>query len=106
MMEGLRGTAVVSLLTARAQPLSALAELLSKEFRLPVTDKTGLTGKFDFTLEFAPQTPGALPPEIPDDSASNLVGAVPQQLGLQLEPRNVPVDIIIIDSADKIPTEN
>jgi uncharacterized protein (TIGR03435 family) len=106
MMEGVRGTAVVSLLTARAQPLSALTELLSKEFRLPVTDKTGLSGKFDFTLEFAPQTPGALPPESPDDSASNLVSAVPQQLGLKLEPRNVAVDILIVDSADKIPTEN
>jgi uncharacterized protein (TIGR03435 family) len=69
MMEGVRGTAIVSLLTARAQPLSALTELLSKEFRLPVIDKTGLTGKFDFTLEFAPQTPGALPPESPNDSA-------------------------------------
>jgi uncharacterized protein (TIGR03435 family) len=106
MLEGVRGTAVVSLLTARAQPLSALTELLSREFRLPVTDKTGLTGKFDFTLEFAPQTPGALPPESPDDSASNLVSAVPRQLGLRLEPRNVPVDILIIDSANKIPTEN
>ncbi len=29
-------------------------------------DTTGLTGKFDFPLEFAPQTPGALPPESPD----------------------------------------
>jgi uncharacterized protein (TIGR03435 family) len=58
MMEAVRGKAVVSLLTARAQPLSALVEMLSKEFRLPVVDKTGLPAKFDFTLEFAPQAPG------------------------------------------------
>lgn len=114
MMEGVRGKAVVSFLTARAQPLSALVELLSKEFRLPVTDKTGLTGKFDFTLEFAPQPPGALPPpgsverlpDAPDESGPNLMTAVQQQLGLKLEPKKIPVDILIVDKADKIPTEN
>jgi len=107
IMEGVRGKAVVSFLTAKAQPLSALTELLSKEFRLPVADKTGLTGKFDFTLEFAPEAPGALPSENPEESAAqNLTGAVPRQLGLKLEPKKIPVDILIIDRADKVPTEN
>lgn len=55
-MEGLRGQAVAVFLTARAQPLSALVELLSREFRLPILDKTDLAGKFDFRLEFAPQS--------------------------------------------------
>ena len=105
MMEGVQGTTVVSFLTARAQPLSALVEILSKEFRLPVTDGTGLTGKFDFTLEFAPQAPGELAPET-TDSAPNLVTALPQQLGLKLDPKKIPVDILIIDRADKVPTEN
>ena len=107
LMEGLRGKAVVSFLTARAQPIAALTELLSNEFRLPVTDMTGLTGKFDFTLEFAPQAPGALPPEnAPEESAANLVNAVPEQLGLKLEAKKIPVDMLIVDRADKIPTEN
>ncbi len=113
MMEGVRGTAVVSFLTARAQPLSALVDLLSKEFRLPVRDKTGLAGKFDFTLEFAPQPPGALPPpgsverpDAPDESGPNLMTAVQQQLGLKLEPKKIPVDVLIVDKADKIPTGN
>jgi uncharacterized protein (TIGR03435 family) len=106
MMEGLHGTAVVSFLTARAQPLSALVEMLIKEFRLPITDKTGLTGKFDFTLEFAPEAPGALPPEAPDESAPNLITAIPRQLGLKLDPKKIPVDILVIDRADKSPTEN
>src|SRR2546430_12075535 len=55
---GVKGKAVISFLTARAQPLSALVDTLSREFRLPIADKTGLTGKFDFRLEFAPQPPG------------------------------------------------
>jgi uncharacterized protein (TIGR03435 family) len=106
LTEGVQGTAVVSFVTARAQPVSALAELLGKEFRLPVADATGLTGRFDFTLEFAPQAPGAVPIESPDGSAANLISAVPQQLGLRLVPKKMPVDVIVVDSADQIPTQN
>jgi uncharacterized protein (TIGR03435 family) len=106
LLEGLQGATVVSFLTARAQPVSALTDFLSKEFRLPVIDKTGLTGRFDFTLEFAPQAPGAVPLESPDGSAANLISAIPQQLGLRLIPRNAAVDVLVIDSAGRIPAGN
>jgi uncharacterized protein (TIGR03435 family) len=113
MMEGVRGRAVITFLTARAQPLSALVDLLSREFRMPIVDKTGLTGKFDFTLEFAPQAPGALPPppsmdgspEARDESGANLMTAVQQQLGLRLSPGKVHLDVLVIDRADRIPIE-
>ena len=107
MMEGLRGKAVVVFLTAKAQPLSSLVELASREFRMPILDKTGLAGKFDFKLEFAPEAPGALPAEAPDVSAApNLTAAVQQQLGLRLNARKVSTDVLIVDRADKVPTEN
>ena len=114
MMEGVKGKAVISYLTARAQPLSALVEMLSREFRLPIVDKTGLTGKFDFTLEFAPQPPGALPPpssvdglpDPTDESAPNLITAVQQQLGLKLNPGKIPLNVLIVDRALQVPTEN
>jgi uncharacterized protein (TIGR03435 family) len=106
MMEGLQGKAVVSFLTARAQPISALFEILSKEFRMPITDKTGLSGKFDFNLMFAPQAPGAIPPENQEDSQANLISAIPQQLGLKLNPKKLPTDVIVVDSAARIPTGN
>ena len=111
-MEGVRGKAVVTFLTARAQPVSALVDLLSREFRMPIVDKTGLTGTFDFTLAYAPQPPGALSAAPPmeglsaaDDSAPNLIVAV-QQLGLRMNPRKVPLDVLVVDRADKIPVEN
>ena len=114
MMEGVKGKAVISFLTAKAQPVSALVDMLSKEFRLPIVDKTGLTGKFDFTLEFAPEPPGALPPPpsveaLPtaiDQSGPNLISAVQQQLGLKLNPSKVLLDVLIVDGADKVPTGN
>jgi len=111
MMEGMKGKAVVSFLTARAQPLAALVEQISKEFRLPIVDRTGLTGKFDFTLEFAPEPPGALPtasvePSAADDqSGPNLITAV-QQLGLRLNPSKVATDVLVVDRADQVPTDN
>lgn len=114
LMEGVKGKAVVSFLTARAQPLSALVDMLSREFRLPILDRTGLHGNFNFTLEFAPQPPGAPPaapemeglPMAADDSAPNLIVAVREQLGLRLTPGKIPLEVLIVDRADRIPTGN
>lgn len=72
-----------------------------------------MTGKFDFTLEFAPQLPGALPPPasvetLPtaEESGPNLISAVQLQLGLKLNPNKVAFDVLIIERADPIPTGN
>jgi uncharacterized protein (TIGR03435 family) len=107
LMESLRGKSVISILTAKAQPLSALVKLLTREFRLPISDKTGLTAEYDFTLEFAPQKPGAIAPaESADTDAANLITAVREQLGLRLQPARVRATILIVDSADALPTAN
>ncbi len=83
-----------------------------------VTDKTELTGIFEFRLEFAGTisipglpaqetganpTPSALDPgEGPD-----LFGALEKQLGLKLvKTKNVPIEILVVDHVDKLPTEN
>ena len=79
-----------------------------------VVDRTGLSGAYEFTLEFAGVmvVPGAAPPS-PQDAASdpvdlpNIFVAIQKQLGLKLvKVNNVPVDMLIVDSADKIPTAN
>ncbi len=106
LMEGMKGSAVVTFLTAKAQPLSALVDVLSREFRMPILDHTGLSGKFDFNLEFAPQPPGAAPPVEADESGPNLVTAVQQQLGLKLNQSKFPLDMLVVDRADQVPTEN
>jgi uncharacterized protein (TIGR03435 family) len=113
MMEGVRGKAVVVFLTARAQPVSALANIIKREFRLPVMDRSGLTGTYDFQLEFEPQPPGALPPmagpdTVPDDvddTAPNLITAV-QRLGLRLNSSKATVDVVVVERANPIPVEN
>jgi|HubBroStandDraft_6_1064221.scaffolds.fasta_scaffold61574_1 uncharacterized protein (TIGR03435 family) len=106
MMEDIRGKAVIVFLTARAQTVSTLVERLVNEFHVPILDRTGVVGNFDFHLQFAPQPPGALPVEAPEESGPDLATAVQQQLGLRLNAGKVPTDILIIDRADQVPTGN
>lgn len=74
---------------------------------LPVVDKTGLTGKFDFTLEYAMGLPDAALDSAAEPSpAPFLFKALEEQLGLQLVRKKVPFDVLIIDAFDQLPTEN
>ncbi len=114
-------------LTASKQPVSGIADMLSNQLGRPVIDQTGLTGKYDFTVEFAPEEgqmmrgpmggmppspPGAGPGPGPGEGASdgpapaNLFTALQEQLGLKLEPKKGPVDFLVIDHIEKAPTEN
>lgn len=68
-----------------------------------VIDRTGLAGAFDVTLTWSA---GALQPDaaIADDAAS-IFAAIQEQLGLKLEPITAPIDVIVVDSAER-PTGN
>jgi uncharacterized protein (TIGR03435 family) len=65
----------------------------------PITDKTGLTGKYDFTLDFDREASV-------DSSGPGLFAAIQQQLGLKLEEKKVPVGVVVIDHIEKVPAEN
>ena len=70
----------------------------------PVQDKTGLTGTFDFLIQFSSQMPfGQKSPT--DDAAPTFLEALKDQLGLKLDPQNGPVEDIVIDHIDH-PSEN
>jgi uncharacterized protein (TIGR03435 family) len=83
-----------------------------------VIDQTGLTGTYDFTLHFSCElcqftaTNGTMPPAVPQpaDSAGgepSIFVAVQKQLGLKLvKIKEVPLDVIVVDHADKTPTAN
>jgi uncharacterized protein (TIGR03435 family) len=80
-----------------------------------VIDKTGLTGTYEFTLEFAgsmgsprmaSDEPDASPAGDPE-GAPDIFAAVERQLGLKLvKVKDMPLNLVIVDSADKVPTEN
>jgi uncharacterized protein (TIGR03435 family) len=117
-------------LQASKQPVSAIAEMLGNQLGRPVVDKTDLKANYDYTLDFAPdesmRPPGMMgampppPPTSPDGGAfggpspnssdgpggPSLMTALQEQLGLKLEPRKGPIDLLVIDSLEKVPTEN
>lgn len=97
---------------AKAQDLARLTALAGREVGRPVLDKTGLTGKYDFELEFMPNIPAGqmlLPPgaSLPEsDPAPSLADALKKQLGLVLVPNKAKLDVLVIDKAEKVPTAN
>jgi uncharacterized protein (TIGR03435 family) len=87
-----------------------------------VVDMTGLTASYDFSVDFnrndlalavrAAVAEGSAPPEalrgfdnLPQDTAPSIFDSL-QVLGLKLEPRKAPVDVLIIDRLEKLPTDN
>jgi uncharacterized protein (TIGR03435 family) len=94
-------------LTAQKIPMSKLADFLAGQLGSPVTDMTGMRGVFDFTLEWAPETrtgeAGATTDSAP---GASIFTAVQEQLGLKLEARKGPVEMLVIDHVERIPTGN
>ena len=87
-----------------------LATLIARFTRSPVLDQTALPGAFEVRLDWArdnslPEAgPGAAPAE-PADGPS-LSEALQKQLGLKLEKRKGPVDVLVVDHAEKTPLAN
>jgi uncharacterized protein (TIGR03435 family) len=70
----------------------------------PVVDKTGLTGKYDFDLEWAPdesQFGGEIPAAGAEAASPPLFAAIQQQLGLRLEATRGPIAALVVDSAQR-----
>lgn len=112
-------------LIGQSIPMEFLVRILAQQLGRPVIDKTGLTGAYDFTLEWTPESgtglgpgfgnsgasiPGKEPPRLDspateDQNGPSIFAAIQEQLGLNLESRKAPTDIIVIESIEK-PSEN
>jgi uncharacterized protein (TIGR03435 family) len=104
--------------------MGGLTNMLSVVLDRPVVDMTEIQGKYDITLEMgsdelvgmrtAMAAAGALPRPPADGAATPAPDSAPaasiftsiQQLGLKLEPRRVPTAYIVVDKAERVPTEN
>jgi uncharacterized protein (TIGR03435 family) len=84
-----------------------LATLLARFLREPVLDLTGLPGVYQVKLEWTPDPPLTDVPA-PDGDADfpAIRKAIEEQLGLRLEPRKGPLEILVVDSADRVPIGN
>jgi len=85
--------------------MSRFAQFLSRVADLPVVDMTGLKGFYTFTLDWTPEPDASLlTGENPAWEA--LREALEAKLGLRCENRKAPIEIVIVDHAEKIPTAN
>jgi uncharacterized protein (TIGR03435 family) len=99
-------------LNAASVGIAELMPVLARILGRTVLDKTGLSGKFDISLEWSPDPSQAMQfaPDGPRPPPSDATGpsiftALQEQLGLKLESQKGPVEIFVIDRAEK-PSEN
>jgi uncharacterized protein (TIGR03435 family) len=99
-------------MTAEKASMANLAANLSRRLAAPVDDATGLTSVFDFELDLPERSRAALSgdagaTDAPDPGSyeAALAHVLEDRLGLKLEARKVPVEVLVIDRAEK-PAEN
>jgi uncharacterized protein (TIGR03435 family) len=91
----------------RGVTMEVLAAQLSSRVERSVVDRTGLGGRFDLDVEFAPRPlrpePGADPASVdrPADSGPSIYTAIQEQLGLKLDSQKTAVDVTVIDSVER-----
>ena len=85
-------------LTVTGMTMSKFADWLSRELKTPVTDLTATPEAYDFKLEWSTEGDA-------NDMESALFAALQSQLGVKLESRKLPIDMIVVDRAEK-PSEN
>jgi uncharacterized protein (TIGR03435 family) len=85
-----------------------LAVLLTRFTDQPILDMTGLKGQYDVDLQWMPERSNVSPLAEPQtaDAAPSLFAATRGQLGLKLEARKDPLDVIVVDHAERIPLGN
>jgi uncharacterized protein (TIGR03435 family) len=95
--------------------MAELATFLSRVGYGPVTDETGLTARYDIDLSWSPDPAFEHAPALAADRAdaaaapepgNDLFSAVREKLGLRLERRSLPVEYVVIDHIERVPTGN
>lgn len=93
-----------------SQTMENLVTLCEAQAHLPIVDKTGLTGKYDYGFDYAPDRPASQEQTAAMgaamDPGPDFLTALQRQLGFKLEKKKVPIDVLVIDRADRVPVEN
>ncbi len=101
LMSGSLTTRTRDYLARRGGTMAQLAERIPLDG--PVVDRTGLTGEYDYYVEFAPPS---LDLAAADDPAPSIFTAFPEQLGLRLDQKKIALRVVVIDHAERFPEGN
>jgi len=94
---------VIQTFTARKVSMALLADNLVRFLREPVADRTGIEGVYDIDLRWRIEDSSA------DDRASATAAAIQDALGtihLRLRPQKIPVEFVVVDRMERLPSEN
>jgi uncharacterized protein (TIGR03435 family) len=105
-----RGNFASGRVTAQSEPISQIAALASGDLRMLVRDMTALSGYYEFNLTWTPEDKVLAAADntstAPDDRPPSIFTALQEQLGLRLEPRKFPIETVVVDHVERVPTEN
>jgi uncharacterized protein (TIGR03435 family) len=87
-------------------PATQFVEMLSNILHAPVINNTGLSGRYDAKVNFGKYIPDGTSKEGAFDPISMIITGLQEELGLKLESKKMPLDLLIVDHAEKIPAEN
>jgi uncharacterized protein (TIGR03435 family) len=73
------------------QPLTSLTSLLEHHLKIPIVDQSGLGESYDFTIQWDEPDPKQPNPD-------GLKQALRDQLGLQLVPTNMPIEMLVVEN--------
>ncbi len=97
-----------SRIVAQQESIQELVRNLSSQLKTVITDATGLTAKYDFTLTYESLEPAPAPAHKLEglEPLPDISGALQSQLGLKLERKSARVEIFVVDHMEKVPTGN
>ena len=79
--------------------MDKVAEVLADHVGVPVVDQSGMAEEYSFTLEWSPS-------QNANDTGPSIFTALNEQLGMRLEPRRMPISILVVDSILRTPSDN
>jgi uncharacterized protein (TIGR03435 family) len=89
--------------TAQRVPMSMFVEMLGRALQSPILDQTGLKGRYDVALDIGDYISRPVQRE---ELPALIAGGIQDMLGLKLEPKKTPLQVLVVDRAEKVPTEN
>jgi uncharacterized protein (TIGR03435 family) len=103
------GPSILGRVVSNHMSMPVLASLVSRFERQIVVDMTGLTGLFEVDLQWTSERGGAPAEDVgaqATDEKPSIFVALQEQLGLKLEARKGPLDVLVVDFAQKVPSDN
>jgi uncharacterized protein (TIGR03435 family) len=92
-----------TLMTAERVTMPWFAETLTNPLRSPVVDQTGLSGRYDFTIDISKY---ATPDTPPEEMTRALSECLQQELGLRVEARKLSLQVLVVERAERTPLVN